>query len=178
MLWQDGELALREITEDDVDLMARWLTDPAVLGYYEGRDRPHNADLVREVFFNAHVGDETRCIILAAQAPIGYLQFYRVTGDEVGEYGYPLDAALYGLDLFIGEPDYWNRGIGTRLLTGILPYLHEHQGAERVIVDPQMWNSRAIRSYEKAGFRKVRALPQHELHEGELRDAWLMEWHV
>ena len=27
----------------------------------------------------------------------------------------------------------------------------------------------------KAGFRIVRALPEHELHEGKMEDCWLME---
>ena len=178
MLWQEGNLALREIADDDVELMARWLSDPAVLGYYEGRDHPHDADLVREVFFNDHAGDETRCIILAVTVPIGYLQWYLAQGDDLVEYGYPPAARVYGIDLFIGEPAYWNQGIGTRLLRGVAQFLHDQRNAEHIVVDPQMWNTRAIRSYEKAGFRKVRPLPQHELHEGELRDAWLMEWHV
>jgi aminoglycoside 6'-N-acetyltransferase len=178
MLWQDGDLALRELTDDDVTLMARWLSDPTVLGYYEGRDHPHNADLVREIFFNAHAGDETRCIIIATGVPIGYLQFYPVTDDELTEYGYAPDAKVYGLDLFIGEPAYWNRGIGTQLLGGITRHLSSAYDTPRIVVDPQAWNARAIRSYEKAGFHKVRLLPQHELHEGELRDAWLMEWQV
>ncbi len=178
MLWHEGDLALRAITDGDVDLMARWLSDPAVLSYYEGRDRPHDADRVREVFFKAHAGDETRCIILAKDAPIGYLQFYRVTGEALADYGYPADASVFGLDLFIGEQGYWNQGIGSRLLAGIARYLHDNLGAAYVVLDPQIWNTRAIRSYEKAGFRKVRFLSQHELHEGELRDACLMEWHA
>lgn len=51
-----------------------------------------------------------------------------------------------------------------------------HRRAERVVIDPEAWNERAIRSYEKAGFVKVRHLPGHEMHEGVLRDAWLMEF--
>jgi aminoglycoside 6'-N-acetyltransferase len=176
MLWQEGDLALRPIADGDTERMARWLSDPAVLGYYEGRDRPHDVDLVREVFFNAHAGNDTRCIILNADVPIGYLQFGHVVGEDLKVYGYPAEAKVYSLDLFIGEPAYWDRGVGSRLLRGVTRYIHEQRGAECVVVDPQQWNERAIRAYEKAGFRKMRALPQHELHEGVLRDAWLMEW--
>ena len=178
MLWQEGDLALRPIDEGDVELMARWLSDPAVLGYYEGRDHPHDTALVREVFFNAHAGDETRCIILLSDSPIGYLQYYRVAADEMQEYGYAPGSLVYGIDLFIGEEPRWNHGIGTRLLNGVTRYLHTAMGADRVVVDPQTWNTRAIHTYEKVGFHKVRLLPHHELHEGELRDAWLMEWHA
>jgi GNAT superfamily N-acetyltransferase len=43
-----------------------------------------------------------------------------------------------------------------------------------VTIDPETWNTRAIRSYERAGFAKWRFLPRAELHEGEWRDVWLM----
>jgi aminoglycoside 6'-N-acetyltransferase len=43
-----------------------------------------------------------------------------------------------------------------------------------VTIDPETWNTRAIRSYEKAGFAKWRFIARAELHEGEMRDAWLM----
>ena len=47
--------------------------------------------------------------------------------------------------------------------------------ASKVILDPHIGNVRAIRCYEKCGFRKVKLLSLHELHEGEYRDSWLME---
>jgi len=50
-----------------------------------------------------------------------------------------------------------------------------HSGwADVVTIDPLIYNTRAVRSYEKAGFRKVRLMPQCELHEGLYRDSWLM----
>ena len=53
-------------------------------------------------------------------------------------------------------------------------YLFERLDVQRVIVEPRVSNHRAIRRYEKAGFRKVRGLPCNEPHEGEYRDSWLM----
>ena len=44
------------------------------------------------------------------------------------------------------------------------------------MTDPQAWNERAIRCYEKCGFKKVKLLPKHELHEGEYRDCWQIEY--
>jgi len=42
--------------------------------------------------------------------------------------------------------------------------------ARKVVLDPHVTKPRAIRCYEKWGFRKVKLLPRHELHEGERRD--------
>jgi aminoglycoside 6'-N-acetyltransferase len=41
---------------------------------------------------------------------------------------------------------------------------------------PQAWNERALRCYEKCGFVKKIFLKQHEWHEGEYRDCWLIEF--
>ncbi|MDO6782400.1 GNAT family N-acetyltransferase, partial [Marinovum sp. 1_MG-2023] len=62
------------------------------------------------------------------------------------------------------------------LVRSMVDYLLEKKRADRVIMDPQRTNSRAIRCYEKCGFKKVRILPKHEFHEGELRDCWLIEF--
>ena len=47
--------------------------------------------------------------------------------------------------------------------------------ARRVILDPHQNNPRAVRAYQKAGFRIIKPLPAHELHEGVMEDCWLME---
>lgn len=43
------------------------------------------------------------------------------------------------------------------------------------ILNPHQNNPRAVRAYEKAGFKILKALPEHELHEGKKQDCWLME---
>ncbi|MFB5674536.1 GNAT family N-acetyltransferase [Paenibacillus terreus] len=94
-------------------------------------------------------------------------------------YGYSdKDGTIYGTDQFIGEPDYWNKGIGTLLVSSMLQFLVDHKKADRVVMDPQASNERALRCYAKCGFRKVRLLPKRELHEGEYRDCWLIEYKI
>lgn len=56
----------------------------------------------------------------------------------------------------------------------MLEYLFDVKEARQVLIDPQVSNTRAIRCYEKCGFRKIKLLPRNELHEGEWRDCWLM----
>ena len=81
---------------------------------------------------------------------------------------------VYGVDLFIGEPELWDQGIGTKTLSALIGYLFGELGALRVVIDPRVSNARAIRCYERCGFSKIKILPEHELHEGIHRDAWLM----
>lgn len=177
LVYEAGPIRVRELEEKDVSILVSWLSNPDVLQYYEGRDRPHDAAMVRERFFVED--EETRCIIEYEGKPIGYIQFYFLDEETLGEYGYSgsdTDCRTFATDQFIGEPDYWNKGIGTKLMTSMVEYLMSQRQADRIVMDPQAWNERAIACYEKCGFRKVRLLEKHEQHEGEMRDCWIVEY--
>lgn len=176
MLFYDGKMSIRKLEERDKGTMVKWLNDPEVLKFYEGRDNPHDLERVNRHYFKR--ADETaRCLVEYEGTAIGYIQFYPVLEEERMAYGYwNPDKVIYGTDQFIGEPDYWNRGIGKRLVNGMKDYLLNEKHADILIMDPQVWNERAIACYEKCGFQKVKFLPAHELHEGEMRDCWLMEY--
>lgn len=168
-------MTVRSLPEEAVPFLARWLSDPRVLEFYEGRDNPHDEARVRRVFFDEKEEYISPCLVEYGGTPIGYIQFYPIEPETRVEYGYPEDETIYGLDQFIGEPEYWNRGVGTQLVKLMVSYLFRERGAQRVVLDPETWNLRAIRVYEKCGFRKVKLLPEHEWHEGKMRDSWLME---
>ncbi len=114
---------------------------------------------------------ETACILVYEGRPVGYLQFYPA---EREEYAFEGEGVVYGLDLFIGEPEHWNQGLGTQYIQMLLRYLFETLQADWAILDPHIDNLRAIRVYEKCGFRKLKLLPEHERHEGRYVDCWLM----
>jgi hypothetical protein len=44
MLFQKGELSIRYVTEDDVQTLSNWLSNPEVLRFYEGRDKPQSPE--------------------------------------------------------------------------------------------------------------------------------------
>jgi aminoglycoside 6'-N-acetyltransferase len=64
---------------------------------------------------------------------------------SLAEFGY-MDQALsvFGTDQFIGETAYWNRGIDKQLIASMTEYLIKNKQANRIIMDPQAWNIRAI----------------------------------
>ncbi len=174
MLFQNGKLKVRRLVKEDNILLAKWLSDPQVLEFYEGRDNPFDLEKVNEVFY-AHDDEEVKCIMEYEGKEIGYVQFYRLDEETKKEYGY-LNENIYGTDQFIGETEYWNKGIGTLLVTSMIKFLIEHKNADRIVMDPQAKNTRAIKCYEKCGFKKVKLLPERELHEGEYQDCWLIEY--
>jgi aminoglycoside 6'-N-acetyltransferase len=175
VIFEKGNLRVRRLTEKDAYLLVEWLSNPLVLQYYEGRDRPQDIEMVRASFYQDD--DETRCIVEYDSQAIGYIQFYALDAEGKSKYGYTdVKERMYGIDQFIGKTNYWNLGIGKLLVGSMVDYLIHFLDAGKIVMDPQTWNARAIACYEKCGFKKVKLLPKHEWHEGELRDSWLMEY--
>lgn len=173
-LQTDG-IALRMLDPEDAPLLLKWLTDPAVLEWYEGRDNPYDAKRIREDFYGTSE-TEARCLVLYKERPVGYMQFYLLEDEEREAYGYAEGPdRIYGLDQFIGETDCWNKGIGTQMIAAATDYLFREHRADKLVMDPQVRNERALRVYEKNGFVRVKRLEHREMHEGELRDCWLIE---
>jgi RimJ/RimL family protein N-acetyltransferase len=61
--------------------------------------------------------------------------------------------------LGIGEAEYWGKGYGTDVMNVLLRFAFTEVNLRRVTLTVFEYNPRAIRSYEKAGFR----------HEGHMR---------
>lgn len=103
----------------------------------------------------------------------------------IGEIGlevvnWPGRDAFVGLG--IGETDYWSKGYGTDVMNVLLRFAFTEVNLRRVTLTVFEYNPRAIRSYEKAGFRhegRLRRLLNREgrrwdeLFMGILRDEWL-----
>ena len=171
---QEGSLVLRCLEYTDVETMLCWLQDERVLKDYEGRDQHFDRAQVEEKFFSRTAQEEgmTACVFEEGGRPVGYLQFYPA---DAREYGLEDADGTYAADIFIGEIDRQGKGIGVRILRLVAAYLERETAACRLAVDPRSENGRAIRCYEKAGFRRVKVLPAHEKHEGKWHDCVLME---
>lgn len=176
MLFQQDHVSVRYVVEGDASIISKWLTDPKVLQYYEGRDNPQSVEMVLNHFIHNSNSHEKRCLIEFDDVPIGYIQMYPVDSEWKTLYGYEASQNVWGMDQFIGEPAYWEKGIGTKLVQSAITYIMENTGAEAIAMDPKVNNERAIKCYEKCGFKKVKILKEHELHEGVLEDCWMMEY--
>jgi len=95
-------------------------------------------------------------------------------------YNWPGRDTFVGLG--IGERDFWGKGYGTDVMKVILRYAFTEINMKRVTLTVFEYNPRAIRSYEKAGFRhegRMRAVLNKEgkrwdmLTMGILREEWM-----
>lgn len=104
----------------------------------------------------------------------------------IGFFGLYVDVihsdAMVGIG--IGERDFWSRGYGTDMMNLALRYAFLELGVERVSLGVYEYNPRAVRSYEKAGFRLEGRTRQDALREGKrydslwmgiLREEWLQK---
>jgi [ribosomal protein S18]-alanine N-acetyltransferase len=62
------------------------------------------------------------------------------------------DALFYGLGL---RPDLTGRGLGLEFLEAGIDFAEERFGRRRLVLDVAEFNERAIRVYERAGFRRT-----------------------
>lgn len=84
----------------------------------------------------------------------------------------------------IGERDYWGKGYGTDAMKLVVQYVFEELSLQRVSLGLHEYNARALKSYEKVGFRLEGRTRQDVLREGRytdtlwmgvLRDEWLQK---
>jgi aminoglycoside 6'-N-acetyltransferase len=80
------------------------------------------------------------------------------------------------IDLFL-DPALHGRGLGTDALRRVVLHLIDDRGHHRITIDPAATNTAAIRSYEKAGFKRVGVMRQYERNVGAAgwHDGLLME---
>jgi aminoglycoside 6'-N-acetyltransferase len=89
-----------------------------------------------------------------------------------------LDYRHANVDLFLGTA-WHGRGLGADTVRTLARWLFEDRGHHRITIDPAAANERAIRSYERVGFRRVGVMRRYERgaagdwHDGLLLDLLL-----
>lgn len=164
---------LEPLTESHIRLLGRWHADPQVYVWWEGR--PLSEAEIRAQYLDRDDGAEP-CLVRFEGRPVGFLQFFPIVGDWRRAVGLPDGEEAWGLDLFLAEEADRGRGLGTRLVRGVLARLAQERGASLVLIDPLIDNPRAIACYRRAGFQEAGPLPHHEEHGRVAKDALLMAW--
>lgn len=111
--------------------------------------------------------DIVRYAVLVGGEIVGYAQWWEDT------------SPLYrhaGVDLFL-DPAVHGRGLGTETLRVICTHLIDEQDFHRVVIDPEVENEAAIRSFRKVGFRPVGVMRRYIRDDGTggWKDGLLMD---
>jgi aminoglycoside 6'-N-acetyltransferase len=158
-----GELVrLRPLRPDDEPAIVAILTAPANAEWWPGYD----AERVRREYFTAPDDDLTAYAVERGGVVVGLIQSYEEADPDYRHAG--IDVTL--------APTATDRGLGTDAVRTLARHLLQHEGHHRLVIDPAAANARAIRCYEKVGFRPVGIMRQYETDgRGGWRDGLLMD---
>jgi aminoglycoside 6'-N-acetyltransferase-1b len=138
-------------------MLHEWLSRPHVAERWQ--PTPTLAELREDYFPVSTTSPGDRHYIATMDGkPIGFIQSY-VPAEAHGEW-WPDedDPTVRGIDQFLADGAGLGKGLGTAMVKAFIEHLFSDPTVTRIQTDPSPDNARAIRCYEKAGFRRVREL--------------------
>jgi RimJ/RimL family protein N-acetyltransferase len=136
---------LSPIDENDSEKYTEWLNDLEVTQYLIFYPQITNVQNGRGFLAQLAQGHSYSIIDSANNEVIGncgYLQLDHL--NQTGEVG-----------MFIGNKKYWNKGYGTEALSLLLDYGFKALNLHNIGLSVFSFNERAIKSYEKIGFKII-----------------------
>ncbi len=152
--------------EKDAELLSKWLRD----GHFDrlADSEPammFNKDLMKEWYKDA-IGHVSMFMICqrTTDKPLGYI--------ELADFDWHSGNAWMGIG--IGEREYWGRGFGLEAIRILLKLAFHEWNLQRVSLGVNGYNERAIRAYEKAGFKLEGSLRNYVQRNGKRWDLHIM----
>ncbi len=133
----------------DIPLLQQWDRDPDVSasgGDYDDFDWEY--EVPRDVPWRE---------LLIAEAdgmPVGFMQLIDAAEEETHYWG-DVPTGPWAIDIWIGEARHRGQGIGEEMMRQALERCFARPAVDHVLIDPLLRNERAIRFYERIGFRHV-----------------------
>ena len=161
--------------------MAALRGERVTLRRLEESDRPRLVEILREPeiarWFGTASAEESADEFVADPEVTGFA--IEVDGTVAGAIGFheqeTPDYRHASMDLFVATASQ-NRGLGTEALRLMARYLFEERGHHRLTIDPAASNERAIRVYERVGFKPVGVMRSYERGpDGTFHDGLLMD---
>ena len=140
-----NEVTIRPITYDDTENIIKWRNSEYVNSRFI--DRRLFTKESHEEWLKTYVeaGKAAQFIILLNGEAVGSVYLRDIDPDK--------KEAEYGI--FIGEESARGKGVGTKSAKLILKYAFEELNLEKIFLRVFKDNPGAVRSYEKAGFKKI-----------------------
>ncbi len=138
----------RPVTADDLPMVRQWLETPEVVRWWGDPDEQYaliDGDLANPAM--------RQWIVSRNDRPFAYIQDCDPRDWGVDALA-DLPAGARGVDQFIGEPEMIGAGHGSAFIRAHADRLLA-EGTPLVFTDPDPENERAVRAYEKAGFRSL-----------------------
>jgi len=154
-------VTLRLMTDDDIPILHDWLARPHIARWWRrDEQRQSTLDETRAQYGLEALTKErvTPYIAMRGDDAIGYAQSYVALGSGDGWWEDETDPGVRGVDQILSRPELLDKGLGTRLAIALVELLFSDPEVTTIQTDPSPDNPRAIRCYEKAGFRRVKTV--------------------
>ena len=153
------QVVLRPVADADIAALTAAVNHPEVAAWWGSYDEAKMRDEVND--------PDLECWSVVVDGDVAGL--LEVTEEDEPDYRCAM------LDIFLAAQLH-GRGLGADALRTMLRHLFEERGHHRATIDPAVDNERAIRSYERIGFRPVGVLRRAErAPDGHWRDSLLMD---
>ena len=161
------KVILRAIEPSDVRQLWEWTQDEELMRLRDFPAPPTSLAAAQKEYEES-LGGCCNCLRLAVTT---------VSGELIGE------SALRSVDQRVGSADftiaignktYWGQGYGTDATRALAKYAFEQMHLHRITLYVHASNTRAIRVYEKCGFKHEGRLRQAEYLDGEYSDVLVM----
>ncbi len=153
-------IKFRKLQLDDLSLLHEWLNLPHVHEFYD-KDKENTVEEVEKRYAPKIKGEKpTDCYFALYEGkPVGYIQKYFVNNwPELGNY-LQYDDTVVSVDLFIGDPEFMGKGFGSLMLSEFLNQIvFANPKVTLCMIGPEPSNKRAIKAYEKIGFKHVQTI--------------------
>lgn len=142
-----ARVVLRPLTEADIGPLARIVSEPEIAKWWIDYDERR---LRKEMLEDP---DVEGFAIELNQELIGTIEYHE---ENDPDYRYAM------VDVTV-DTAHLGQGLGTDALRTLARYLFEKRGHHRLMIDPAVANTRAIRAYEKVGFKPVGVMRKYEV---------------
>lgn len=137
-------------TEDTYKNLYEWCQNKDVYEWFEQRLLTYD-EIVSKYKKKLLDKKQDLYIINYNNKDIGLVQIYKYEDDIDLNYN-----NTYEYDLFIGDTDYLNKGIGTEIIELINNLIYTKYKSDYIILRPFKRNIRAIKCYQKCGFKIIK----------------------
>lgn len=136
----------KKLSTEDIPLIHSWIMRPHLREYWIEAGLEDFETFKKNYEGKISSEKASPYIVLLQGKPIGYIQ------------SYPINKKTFGIDQFIGVPEFVNKGLGSMFVKEFTDELLLSNKTSKIITDPSILNLRAQKAYEKAGFKKKAAL--------------------
>lgn len=164
-----GELVrLREYKREDIKLAQEYVNDPEVKRLlHPGIPYLYTFEDEQKWFDSLSATNDEYSFAIETLEDNKY-----IGGCGINKINWKNSVAEVGI--FIGDKDKWGKGYGTDAMRILIKFIFEQMNINKIKLNVFSFNQRAIKSYEKCGFKIEGVLRQEVFRDGQYYDDIIM----